>query len=110
MDFELSEPEKKFRDEVRVWLKANKPRANGSLAEGQKSFIQSRRAWQKKLYDAGYVGITWPEEYGGGGGGVKGEVPFNEGMVPAPGAGPNQGLGAGIGGALGRTPGTARRA
>jgi len=26
MDFELSASEKEFRDEVRAWLKANKPR------------------------------------------------------------------------------------
>src|SRR2546427_13161257 len=76
MDFELSEPEKKFRDEVRGWLKANKPRANGSMAEGQKRFIESRRAWQKKLYDAGYVGITWPKEYGGRRSRARGEPSF----------------------------------
>ena len=67
MDFELNESEKKFRDEVRTWLKANKPHENGSADEGQKAFIESRRAWQKKLNDAGYVGITWPKEYGGRG-------------------------------------------
>src|SRR3989442_9765934 len=83
MDFELSEPEKKVRDEVRGWRKANKPRANGSMAEGQKSFIESRRGWQKKLYDAGYVGITWPKEYGGRGSGFMEELIFNHEMILA---------------------------
>ena len=27
----------------------------------------SHRAWHRQLYEAGYVGITWPEEYGGQG-------------------------------------------
>src|SRR5919204_553927 len=66
MDFELSPEEQAFRDEVRTWLKANTARdADGDGAGDMKSFIESRRAWQKKLYDAGYVGITWPKEYGG---------------------------------------------
>src|SRR3989442_6589173 len=97
MDFELSEPEKKFRDEVRAWLKANKPRENGSAEEGQKVFIESRRAWQKKLYEAGYVGITWPKEYGGGGAGFLGAAVFNDEMIVAPAAEANKLDGAGIG-------------
>src|SRR2546426_11089242 len=106
MDFELSEPEKKFRDEVRVWLEANKPRANGSMAEGQKSFIESRRAWQKKLYDAGYVGITWPKEYGGRGSGFMGQLIFNREMMPAKAPGPINRTRLGVGGPVGITPGT----
>ena len=23
------------------------------------------REWSRKIYDAGYAGLTWPEEYGG---------------------------------------------
>src|SRR2546426_11194768 len=103
MDFELSEPEKKFRDEVRAWLKANKPRENGSAEEGQKVFIESRRAWQKKLYEAGYVGITWPKEYGGRGAGFMGELIFNDEMIVAPAPEPNNVIGLGVGGAGGVT-------
>src|SRR4051794_41232912 len=29
--------------------------------------VDLSREWSRKLYDAGYVGITWPKEYGGGG-------------------------------------------
>src|SRR5258708_26345021 len=53
------------------------------MAEGQKTFIDNRRAWQKKLYDAGYVGITWPKEYGGRGGGVMQQLVFNHKKIQA---------------------------
>ncbi|OLC13227.1 MAG: hypothetical protein AUH32_07740 [Actinobacteria bacterium 13_1_40CM_66_12] len=106
MDFELSEPEKKFRDEVRGWLKANKPRANGSMAEGQKSFIESRRGWQKKLYDAGYVGITWPKEYGGRGSGFMEQLIFNDEMILAQAPEPINVIGLGMGGPVVITHGT----
>src|SRR2546422_4442308 len=98
MDFELSEPEKKFRDEVRAWLKANKPRENGSGDEGQKVFIESRRAWQKKLDEAGYVGITWPKEYGGRGAGFMEQLIFNDEMILAHAPEPINVIGLGMGG------------
>ena len=37
---------------MREWLEANLPAKPG-------------REWSRKLYDAGFVGLTWPEEYGG---------------------------------------------
>jgi len=55
VDFELSSAEKAFRDEVRAWLKINAPRDDGDLETSE--FIDNRRAWQKKLHEAGYVGI-----------------------------------------------------
>jgi alkylation response protein AidB-like acyl-CoA dehydrogenase len=106
MDFELSVPEKKFRDEVRAWLKANKPRENGSAGEGQKAFIESRRAWQRKLFDAGYVGITWPKEYGGRGEGFMEQLIFNDEMILAQAPEPINVIGLGMGGPVVITHGT----
>jgi len=106
MDFELSESEKGFRDEVRAWLKANKPRENGSADEGQKEFIESRRAWQKKLNDAGYVGITWPKEYGGRGAGFMEQLIFNDEMIVAQAPEPINVIGLGMGGPVVITHGT----
>src|SRR2546427_8566167 len=106
MDFELSEPEKKFRDQVRAWLKANQPRDRGSMAEGQKKFIEGRRAWQKKLFDAGYVGITWPKEYGGRGAGFMEQLIFNDEMILAHAPEPINVIGLGMGGPVVITHGT----
>ena len=98
MDFELSPAEKSFRDEVRGWLKANKPSERGSMAEGQKAFIDGRRAWQKKLFEAGYVGITWPKEYGGRGAGFMEQLIFNDEMILAHAPEPINVIGLGMGG------------
>src|SRR5258708_34690619 len=82
MDFDLSESEKTFRDEVRAWLKANVPRKSAP-EEGQKGFIESRRAWQKKLYDAGSIGITWPKEHGRRGHGFIEQLVLKNQMIQA---------------------------
>ncbi|HVH62601.1 MAG TPA: acyl-CoA dehydrogenase family protein [Candidatus Dormibacteraeota bacterium] len=97
MDFELSESEKKFRDEVRAWLAANAPR--DQEGEGDpKRFIENRRAWQKQLYDAGYIGITWPKEYGGQGLGFMEQLIFNDEMILAHAPEPINVIGLGMGG------------
>src|ERR1700716_2166563 len=97
MDFDLSDSEKAFRDEVRAWLKVNKP-APGGADEGQKGFIDSRRAWQKKLHEAGYVGITWPKEYGGRGAGFMEQLIVNDEMIQAQAPDPINVIGLGMGG------------
>ncbi len=54
MDLRDSPDEAAFRAEVRAWLAANLPSEPG-------------REWSRRMYDAGYAGLTWPEEYGGRG-------------------------------------------
>jgi alkylation response protein AidB-like acyl-CoA dehydrogenase len=36
------------------------------------------QTWQRLLYDAGYAGLTWPAEYGGGGADAKRRAIFTE--------------------------------
>jgi alkylation response protein AidB-like acyl-CoA dehydrogenase len=99
MDFELSPDEQAFRDEVRAWLKANAPRDTETDGAGDmKSFIERRRAWQKKLHGAGYVGITWPKEYGGRGAGFMEQLIFNDEMILAHAPEPINVIGLGMGG------------
>jgi alkylation response protein AidB-like acyl-CoA dehydrogenase len=99
MDFELSPAEKEFRDGVRAWLKANAPRGDDTDGAGdQKEFIARRRAWQRKLFDAGYIGITWPKEYGGQGLGFMEQLIFNDEMILAHAPEPINVIGLGMGG------------
>jgi alkylation response protein AidB-like acyl-CoA dehydrogenase len=65
MDLTLSPSEQSFRDELRAWLEANHP--GDGPPRGEDQVFDFRRAWQRKLYDAGYVGFNWPKEYGGRG-------------------------------------------
>jgi len=54
-----------FRSEVRGWLAANLPE---ELRSGRpREDVAAARAWSRSLADAGYAGLTWPKEYGGGG-------------------------------------------
>ena len=98
MDFDLSESEKVFRDEVRAWLKANVSHKDGPAESDMKGVVESRRAWQKKLYEAGYVGITWPKEYGGRGEGFMQQLIFNDEMIQAQAPEPINVIGLGMGG------------
>ncbi|HVS68222.1 MAG TPA: acyl-CoA dehydrogenase family protein, partial [Mycobacteriales bacterium] len=68
MDFRDTPEEAAFRADLRAWLEGalGKDWANQAPTVGRWNEAESR-AWSKKLYDAGYVGITWPKEYGGGG-------------------------------------------
>jgi alkylation response protein AidB-like acyl-CoA dehydrogenase len=106
LDFELSEPEQRFRDEVRAWLKANVPRDRTAGESDMTAFVASRRAWQKKLHEAGYVGITWPKEYGGRGAGFMQQLIFNDEMIQAQAPEPINVIGLGMGGPVVITHGT----
>ncbi|MGO8957175.1 MAG: acyl-CoA dehydrogenase family protein [Streptosporangiaceae bacterium] len=57
-----------FRARARAWLAANAPRrAAGDEEGGGQSTLAEQKAFQARLYDAGFAGITWPKEYGGQG-------------------------------------------
>jgi alkylation response protein AidB-like acyl-CoA dehydrogenase len=58
MDLRDTPSEAAFRAQLRSWLDENLP--NGSGRRGD-------REWSRKLYEAGYAGLTWPKEYGGAG-------------------------------------------
>jgi alkylation response protein AidB-like acyl-CoA dehydrogenase len=67
MDLRDTAEEAAFRAEVRAWIEANVPHELRGHRGGESRFEELGREWSRKLYDAGYVGLTWPREYGGGG-------------------------------------------
>ena len=72
MDFSLTPEQDAFREQVRAWLKENIPRdwsrrVMASAEVPRPEAYQFLRDWQRTLYDAGFVGLTWPKEYGGRG-------------------------------------------
>jgi alkylation response protein AidB-like acyl-CoA dehydrogenase len=67
MRLSLTEREQQIKDEVSSFLDANQPRKEDipSDFDGRTAFLLD---WQRKLHEAGLVGLAWPEEYGGRGG------------------------------------------
>src|SRR5216684_2861395 len=98
MDFELTPPDTDSPAEAPTWLDSNKPRDAAPAGESQRAFIDRRRAWQKKMFEAGYVGITWPKEYGGRGAGFMEQLIFNDEMILAKAPDPINVIGLGMGG------------
>ncbi len=80
MDLTLSPQEEAFRNELREWLDANHP---GQEPEGDEAAFKFRLEWQRKLADAGWAGISWPEEYGGRGATLIEQALFNEEVARA---------------------------
>ena len=73
-----------FQAELRAWLAANVTdefREKRTMTFQEK--VAVRRAWQKKLFEAGWIGIGWPEEYGGRGASLMQEAIYNEEMARA---------------------------
>lgn len=84
MDLNLSPTELTFQTELRAWLAANVPKgwdARGSQSmEERFDFLKS---WQRKMYEAGWAGVSWPKEYGGRGATLMEQVIFWQELAAA---------------------------
>jgi alkylation response protein AidB-like acyl-CoA dehydrogenase len=68
VDLRESAEEAAFRAEVRGWIAENLPeRLRGHRGGAARLEDNGTRDWSRRLYEAGYAGLTWPVEYGGGG-------------------------------------------
>ena len=84
MDFEWAAEHEALRREFRGWLAKHLPTelclddASDDRVASDRETFEKRRAWQKTMHDAGWVGITWPREYGGRGLGLIERVIWDE--------------------------------
>jgi alkylation response protein AidB-like acyl-CoA dehydrogenase len=62
-----------FRTQARRWLDEHAPPEptfklpDSFLEVSSSEQFEHLRAWQRAVYDAGYLGMSWPSEFGGGG-------------------------------------------
>ena len=85
MDFKLSEEDEAFRGELRSWLDKNLPenqRRNRFAMEFMHSEggdeWERRIAWHKKMHAGGWMGVSWPSQYGGRGATLTQQMIYQE--------------------------------
>src|SRR5271168_601257 len=84
MDFKFSAEDEAFRTEFSGWLKANLPKAGTGedggdfMRESSGDDWKRRVEWHKKMHAGGWVGISWPKEYGGRGATLTQQIIYNE--------------------------------
>ena len=80
MDFDFTTHEQAFRQELRDWLKENIPRhlPDGPQRDDPEKRWERGVRWHQALYQAGYVGLHWPKEYGGRGASLIEQYIFEE--------------------------------
>ena len=97
MDFDFSPKQLAFRDEVEQYLDANDdPDVFDVTRENMAQIVDTpkRRAFMAKLGEKGWLGITWPKEWGGQEGDGVYEYLLNEALARR--GGPQIGKGVGI--------------
>ncbi len=87
MDLAFSPAAEAFRAELRAWLAANVPPEFAAGEPPEFATLDEEfaflRAWQGRLARDRWVGVHWPEEYGGRGAGVEENYLFQEEMARA---------------------------
>jgi alkylation response protein AidB-like acyl-CoA dehydrogenase len=82
MDLTVTPEEEHLRYDVRAFLQAALPPGWGTPAyrepETPADQVAFARSWQRRLYDGGWAGITWPKEYGGRGSSIVEQLIYNE--------------------------------
>jgi alkylation response protein AidB-like acyl-CoA dehydrogenase len=74
MDLSPTPAQEAFRGELRAWLRAHLPWEYGKGLPPRFDTLEEEvafgRTWQAQLAEGRWVGVYWPEEYGGRGAGV----------------------------------------
>ncbi len=92
MNLNFTQEDEAFRAEIAAWMAENltgkfaKTKFRGTPGD-ENAFHTERRAWEKVLGAAGWIGIGWPEEAGGKNLPLSRQVIFNEEYARAGGPG-----------------------
>ncbi|HKA19650.1 MAG TPA: acyl-CoA dehydrogenase [Blastocatellia bacterium] len=85
MNLDYTPEEEAFRNQVRSWVSANLSpdweQISLRQAENMDESMAFLKKWQRKLYDAGWAGISWPKDYGGRGATINEQLIFTEEMA-----------------------------
>jgi alkylation response protein AidB-like acyl-CoA dehydrogenase len=57
VDLNETAEDRAYRARVRAWFERNQA--------GRQDTLEQKRAWHTQLFEAGFVGMSWPREYGG---------------------------------------------
>lgn len=81
MDVRFDAESEAFRHKLRSWLEANVPRE--PLPTEAAAAFRQRRAWQRKMFEAGWAGMHWPKAYGGRGATLLEQAIFHQELALA---------------------------
>ena len=82
MRLSLNEAELRIRDEMRAFLAEHLPAPEDIPADFD-ARVAFLREWQRKLYEARLVNLTWPAEYGGRGATLMEQIAANQELARA---------------------------
>ncbi len=101
MDLRFSEADEAFRKEIAGWLADNLCgefaviKGRGGAGD-EDVFFEERRAWERKMAEAGWSCVGWPKEYGARELGLSQQVIFHEEYARAGGPGKLSHIGEGL--------------
>ena len=78
MDIRFSAAEEAFRADARAWLEANVPRGPRPAGVDLRERRDYDLAWQRRMFEGGWAGVSWPREFGGRGASLMEQVIWYE--------------------------------
>jgi len=68
MDFEFTPDEKRFREDVRAFVRGHLPKdVSEKVVQGKRLEKEDYLRWHRALHQQGWIGHTWPKDFGGTG-------------------------------------------
>jgi len=78
VEIRFSAAEEAFRTDARAWLEANVPRDRRPVGADLAALRDYDLAWQRRMFEGGWAGVSWPREYGGRGASLMEQVIWYE--------------------------------